>query len=68
MAYPHLILSLDGLSGELVVRRIFSPSEFAPATANLARGLDAGAEVEIKLYLDASQTNVVGFKIDHAYL
>ena len=68
VAYPHLVLSLDGLSGELVVRRIFSPSEFAPATANLARGLDAGAEVEIKLYLDASQTNVVGFKIDHAYL
>ncbi len=68
VAYPHLILSLDGLSGELVVRRIFSPGEFAPATANLARGLDAGAEVEIKLYLDASQTNVVGFKIDHAYL
>lgn len=68
VAYPHLILSLDGLSGELAARRIFSPSEFAPATANLVRGLDAGAEVEIKLYLDASQTNVVGFKIDHAYL
>lgn len=68
VAYPHLILSLDGLSGELAVRRIFSPAEFAPATANLVRGLDAGAEVEIKLYLDASQTNVVGFKIDHAYL
>lgn len=68
VAYPHLILSLDGLSGELAVRRIFSPAEFAPATANLVRGLDAGAEVEIKLYLDASQINVVGFKIDHAYL
>ena len=68
VAFPHLVLSLDGLGGELVVRRIFSPTEFAPATANLARGLDGGAEVEIKLYLDASQVNVVGFKIDHAYL
>lgn len=68
VAYPHLVLSLDGLGGELVVRRVFAPAEFAPATASLARGLDAGAEVEIKLYLDASQTNVVGFKIDHAYL
>jgi predicted Zn finger-like uncharacterized protein len=68
VAYPHLILSLDGLGGEMVVRRVFTPTEFAPATASLARGLDAGAEVEIKLYLDASQTNVVGFKIDHAYL
>lgn len=68
VAFPHLVLSLDGLGGELVVRRVFSPTEFAPATANLAHGLDAGAEVEIKLYLDASQVNVVGFKVDHAYL
>jgi predicted Zn finger-like uncharacterized protein len=68
VAFPHLVLSLDGLGGEVVVRRVFTPPEFAPATANLTRGLDAGAEVEIKLYLDASQTNVVGFKVDHAYL
>jgi predicted Zn finger-like uncharacterized protein len=68
VAYPHLILSLDGLGGELVVRRVFTPAEFAPATASLARGLEAGAEIEVKLYLDASQTNVLGFKVDHAYL
>ena len=68
VAFPHLVLSLDGLGGELVVRRVFSPTEFAPATANLAHGLDGGAEVEIKLYLDGSQVNVVGFKVDHAYL
>ena len=68
VAYPHLVLSLDGLGGELVVRRVFTPAEFAPATASLARGLEAGAEIEVKLYLDASQTNVVGFKVDHAYL
>lgn len=68
VAYPHLVLSLDGLGGEIVVRRVFTPAEFAPATASLVRGLEAGAEVEVKLYLDASQTNVVGFKIDHAYL
>ncbi|MEO7255170.1 MAG: zinc-ribbon and DUF3426 domain-containing protein [Casimicrobium sp.] len=68
VAFPHLVLSLDGLGGELIVRRVFTPTEFAPATANLAHGLDGGAEVEIKLYLDASQVNVVGFKVDHAYL
>ncbi len=68
VAFPHLVLSLDGLGGEVVVRRVFTPSEFAPATANLVRGLDAGAEIEIKLYLDASQSSVVGFKVDHAYL
>lgn len=68
VAYPHLVLSLDGLGGELVVRRVFAPAEFAPANASLLRGLEAGAEIEVKLYLDASQTNVVGFKVDHAYL
>lgn len=68
VAFPHLVVSLDGLGGELVVRRVFSPTEYAPATANLAHGLDGGAEVEIKLYLDASQVNIVGFKVDHAYL
>lgn len=68
VAYPHLILSLDGLGGEMVVRRVFAPVEFAPATANLVRGLDPGAEIEVKLYLDASQTVVLGFKVDHAYL
>ncbi len=68
VAYPHLVLTLDGLSGEMVARRIFSPKEFAPANANLPYGLAGGAEIEIKLYLDASQTNVVGFKVDHAYL
>lgn len=68
VAYPHLVLSLDGLGGDMVVRRVFTPAEFAPATASLVRGLEAGAEIEVKLYLDASQTNVVGFKVDHAYL
>ncbi|WP_156861542.1 DUF3426 domain-containing protein [Casimicrobium huifangae] len=68
VAFPHLILTLDGLSGEMVARKVFTPAEFAPATANLGRGLDGGAEIEVKLYLDASQSNVVGFKIDHAYL
>jgi predicted Zn finger-like uncharacterized protein len=68
VAYPHLVLSLDGLGGEMVVRRVFTPAEFAPATASLVRGLEAGAEIEVKLYLDASQTNVLGFKVDHAYL
>lgn len=68
VAFPHLVLSLDGVGGEAVVRRVFAPAEFIPATANLARGLDGGAEVEVKLYLDASQVNVVGFKVDHAYL
>ena len=68
VAYPHLVLTLDGLGGEMVARKVFAPKEFAPANANLPQGLAGGAEIEIKLYLDASQASVVGFKVDHAYL
>ncbi len=67
VAFPSLILTLDGVGGEPIARRVFSPEQYAPANANLARGLDGGVELEIKLYLDVSPATPVGFKADHAY-
>jgi Protein of unknown function (DUF3426) len=67
-AFPSLVLTLDGVGGEPLSRRVFTPEQYAPANANLQRGLDGGAEMEIKLYLDASPATPVGFKVDHAYL
>jgi predicted Zn finger-like uncharacterized protein len=67
VAFPSLVLTLDGVGNEPIARRIFSPEQYAPASASLARGLDGGAEMEIKLYLDASPATPVGFKADHAY-
>ncbi|TAG04446.1 MAG: DUF3426 domain-containing protein [Betaproteobacteria bacterium] len=67
-ALPSLVLTLDAVGGEPLARRVFSPAQYAPANANLVRGLDAAGELEIKLYIDASPMAPVGFKVDHAYL
>ncbi len=67
-ALPTLILTLDAVGGEPLARRAFSPAQYAPANANLARGLEAAGELEIKLYIDASPMAPVGFKVDHTYL
>jgi hypothetical protein len=67
-ALPTLILTLDAVGGEPLARRAFSPAQYAPANANLARGLEAAGELEIKLYIDASPMTPVGFKVDHTYL
>jgi Protein of unknown function (DUF3426) len=68
VAFPSLILTLDGVGGTPIARKIFSPEQYAPANASLLRGIDAGADLEIKMYLDVSPATPVGFKADHAYL
>jgi predicted Zn finger-like uncharacterized protein len=67
VAFPSLVLTLDGTNAEPLARRIFTPEQYAPANANLARGLEGGTDLEVKLYLDVSPTTPVGFKADHAY-
>ncbi len=67
VAFPSLILTLEGVNSEIIARRVFPPEQYAPANANLAKGLEAGGDMEIKLYLDASPVLLVGFKADHAY-
>ncbi len=67
VALPSLVLTLDGIGGEPIARRAFSPEQYAPANASLTRGLEAGGDLEIKLYLDVSPAVPVGFKADHAY-
>jgi predicted Zn finger-like uncharacterized protein len=68
VAFPSLILTLEGVGGAPIARKVFTPEQYAPANASLQRGIDAGADLEIKLYLDVSPTVPVGFKADHAYL
>lgn len=68
VALPSLILTLDGVGGTPIARRVFGPEQYAPANVSLQRGIDAGADLEIKLYLDVSPASPVGFKADHAYL
>lgn len=67
IALPSLVLTLEGVGGEPIARSVFSPVQYAPANANLARGLEGGSDLEVKLYLDVSPSTPVGFKADHAY-
>jgi Protein of unknown function (DUF3426) len=67
VAFPSLVLTLEGVGGEPIARRIFPPEQYAPANASLAKGLEGGGDMEIKLYIDASPATPVGFKADHAY-
>jgi predicted Zn finger-like uncharacterized protein len=67
VAFPSLVLTFEGVGGEPIARGVFSPVQYAPANANLARGLEAGSDLEVKLYLDVSPATPVGFKADHAY-
>jgi predicted Zn finger-like uncharacterized protein len=68
VAFPSLVLTLEGTNGEPIARRIFTPDQYAPAQANLAQGLPGATDLEVKLYLDASPAAPLGFKADHAYL
>ena len=65
VAFPHLVLTMDGLVARWW-RGVHPPPNSRPPPPISARGLDGGAEIEIKLYLDASQSNVVERKVDHA--
>ncbi len=68
VAFPHLILTLEGLNNQPVARKVFAPTQYLPAHAQIERGLPGLTDFEIKLYLDASQVEAVGFKVDQVYL
>jgi predicted Zn finger-like uncharacterized protein len=68
VAFPHLILTLESTDGQPVARKVFSPVQYLPVSAKVDQGLPGNTDIEVKLYLDASQVNAVGFKVDQAYL
>ena len=67
VAFPAPDSHADGLSGEMVVRKVFTRRPNLPCHGQSRPGTRRRQlKLRIKLYLDASQSNVVGFKIDHA--
>lgn len=63
IAFPHLELTLTDAQDQPVVRRAFSPVEFAGGTADLSRGIPAQGELPIKLFIDASATSQAGYRL-----
>jgi len=63
IAYPYLELTLTDTSDHVVARRAFAPSEYAGGTADLHRGILPNDERLVRLFLDASATQQVGYKV-----
>ena len=67
VAFPHLELEILDLSGQAQVRRAFAPVEYAGGAADFTRGMPAGAEWNVKLFLDASSISAHGYNLDLFY-
>lgn len=68
LAYPHLELTLTDAQDQVVVRRVFAPTEYLGGTADLAAGIPANADVAVKLFIDASATTQAGYRLYLFYL
>jgi predicted Zn finger-like uncharacterized protein len=63
LAYPYVELALTDAQDQVVVRRALTPAEYAGGTTELGRGIPAGGEVAIKLFIDASATTQAGYRL-----
>jgi len=66
IAYPHLALSLTGVqaaSGVVptIARRVLAPTDYAGGTIDLAAGMPANREMQVKVFIDASSTTQEGY-------
>lgn len=63
IAYPYVELSLTDSSDRVVVRRAFSPMEYAGGTADPGQGIAANGEQLVRLFIDASATAQAGYRL-----
>ncbi|MEN9560338.1 MAG: hypothetical protein RLZZ502_1549 [Pseudomonadota bacterium] len=68
LAFPSLVLSLNGLNNQLLTRKVFAPEQYVPGQFDLQRGLPARGEMEFKIFLQANGISPIGFDARHAYL
>ncbi|HEX5538570.1 MAG TPA: DUF3426 domain-containing protein [Methylophilaceae bacterium] len=66
-AYPLLELTLTDTADQPLLRKIFPPSEYLPAGANLKQGITAGEEVRVRLNLTIKDTAVAGYRVFITY-
>ena len=68
LAYPYLELTLSDIQKQtqqdiVVVRRAFAPKEYVSGAADIDSGLAANAELNVKLFIDASATTQAGYQV-----
>ena len=68
LAYPYLELTLSDIQKQtqqdiVVVRRAFAPKEYVSGAADIDSGVPANAELNVKLFIDASATTQAGYQV-----
>ena len=68
LAYPHLELTLSDVQkltqqDVVVVRRAFAPQEYLSGATDLGSGIPANAELNVKLFIDASARMQAGYQV-----
>jgi hypothetical protein len=64
--YPALELTLTDEADRPVLRRVFAPREYldpARGAPGVAQGISAGAEVSLRIYLDAGRRRATGYRL-----
>ncbi len=64
--YPALELTLTDEADQPVLRRVLAPREYldpAPGASGVAQGIPAGAEVSLRIYLDAGRRRATGYRL-----
>ena len=72
LALPAIELTLSDTLNRTVARRVFSPSDYLAAEsdpqARLLAGLEAGADLTVKIAFEARELNAAGFVVYPFYL
>ncbi|MEI8362750.1 MAG: DUF3426 domain-containing protein [Betaproteobacteria bacterium] len=66
-AYPNLELTLTDVEDKPILRRIFKPIEYLPASSNIDIGLAPGEEVKVKLAITTQGVTVAGYRVFVSY-
>lgn len=62
-AWPHIELELTDGADKAVVRRVFTPAQYLPASVTVSRGFPARSEQSVKIQFDLKQVKASGFHI-----
>lgn len=62
-AYPHVELSLTDAGDKALVRRVFSPEEWAPRLSRSEEGFAPGGSAEVSLPFNAAGVAALGYRV-----
>lgn len=62
-AWPSIELTLNDADDKPIVRRVFGPSDYLPASQEIKTGFAPKSEQAIKLYFELSQLKASGYRV-----